>query len=52
MGVSDAENAVRPLRKFFNYFFSKLWPTPLFLFWAHKKCITSHFIHNSTAMFP
>jgi hypothetical protein len=28
-----------------------LWPMPLFLLSTHKQCISSHFIHNSTAMF-
>jgi hypothetical protein len=29
-----------------------LLPMPLFLLSTHKQCILSHFIHNSTAMFP
>jgi hypothetical protein len=32
--------------------FYNLWPKPLFLLATHKQCILSHFIHNSTAMFP
>jgi hypothetical protein len=35
---------------FFKYIF--LWPMPLFILSTHKQCIWSHFIHNSTAMFP
>jgi hypothetical protein len=33
-------------------FFIFLWPMPLFLISTHKQCILSHFIHNSSAMFP
>jgi hypothetical protein len=29
-----------------------LWQMPLFHLSTHNQCILSHFIHNSTAMFP
>jgi hypothetical protein len=34
---------------FFKMF---LWPMPLFLHPTQKQCMLSHFIHNSTAVFP
>jgi hypothetical protein len=40
------------LESYYVLFLIFLWPMPLFLTSTHKKCILSHFIHNSTAMFP
>jgi hypothetical protein len=42
----------KQIKIMFVFFLIFLWPMPLFLLSAHKQCILSHFIHNSTPMFP